>query len=178
MSVLRDLRALSRREATEDDIVEFNRQLELESNDRGAALLQATNLDIALTQAIYEVLSVSDDLKETLDKPGAPLETFSQRIIMGHVLRLYGGDTEYNLTLVRLLRNAFAHAHVPITFETKEIAAAVGLFRDVPVLPPFPLGYDKQPIPTQPRARFHRFCGVLTHNLILGGKYGKRRVPV
>jgi hypothetical protein len=124
------------------------------------------------------MLSVADDLRDNLDKPGAPLETFSQRIIMGRVLRLYGDDTEYNLTLVRLIRNAFAHAHVPITFETKEIAAAVDLFRDVPILPPFTLGYNKKPIPTQPRAKFHRFCDVLTHNLILSGRYGKRRVPL
>jgi hypothetical protein len=178
MSTLKDLRALSRREATVDDMAEFIRQVHLESNDRGAALLEATNADIALTQAIYKLLSVSDDLRDSLDKSGGPLETFSQRIVMGRVLRLYGDDTEYNLNLLRLIRNAFAHAHVPITFQSKEIAAAVDLFRFVPLLPPFKLGADKKAIPTEPRAKFHHFCEVVTHNLILGGTYGKRRVPI
>jgi hypothetical protein len=70
--------------------------------------------------------------REEFDKPGGPLETFSQRITMGQVLQIYGPDTKYNLDLLRLLRNTFAHAHIPVTFETQEIAAAIGLFRSLP----------------------------------------------
>jgi hypothetical protein len=171
MSILKDLRKISRREATIDDMQEFDRQLKLESNDRGAALLAATNADLALTRTIYRVLRVKDEVKDDLDKPGGPLENFSQRITIGRALGLYGVDTEYNLTLLRLIRNTFAHAHVPITFDTEEIVAAVDLFRSIPLRPPFQLGADKRSAPTGSRAKFHHFCEIVTHNLIVWGTF-------
>src|ERR1700712_4771565 len=104
MSILKDWRTLPRREAEAEDTSEFVRQINLESNDRGAALLQATHADMALTRAIYRVLSVSDDMRDRLDGSGGPLETFSQRITMGRVLGIYGEDTEYNLNVIRQIR--------------------------------------------------------------------------
>jgi hypothetical protein len=98
MSVLKDLRALSRRGASEDEIEEFERQVRLESNDRGAALLVATNTDAALIQAIYRMLLASEHIKDSMEKPGGPLENFSQRIVMGRAIGLYGEDTEHNST--------------------------------------------------------------------------------
>jgi hypothetical protein len=74
---------------------------------------------------------------------------------MGRALGLYGEDTEHNLNLLRQIRNAFAHSHAPITFQTKEVAAAVDLFRPIPILPPYTMGADKKPIPEEPRAKFH-----------------------
>jgi len=178
MSILKALRALSRREADADDTSEFIRQINLGSNDRGAALLQATHADMALTKAIYRVLSVSDDMRDRVDGSGGPLETFSQRITMGRVLGIYGEDTEYNLNLIRQIRNTFAHAHTPITFMTKEIADAITLFRDVPILPPYTMGSDKAQAPTEPRAKFNFFCVRTTHNLIIAAAHAKRRVPI
>jgi hypothetical protein len=39
------------------------------------------------------------------------------------------------------------------------------------------MGADKKPIPEEPRAKFHHFCEIMTHNLILAGAWGKRRIP-
>jgi hypothetical protein len=115
------------------------------------------------------VLHVSDDIKDDLDKPGGPLESFGQRITIGRALGIYGEHTEYNLDLLRLIRNSFAHAHVPITFETREIVAAVDLFRNVPLLPPHNMGAERAPVPTVTRAKFHHFCQLISHNLIVWG---------
>jgi hypothetical protein len=167
MSILKDLRNISRREASVEDMAEFSRQVELESNDRGAALLVGTNADLALTQAIYSALQVGDDIKDLLERQGSPLETFSQRITMGRALRIYGETTEYNLTLLRHIRNAFAHAHVPITFETAEVSAAVSLFRPITLMHPHTVGADTKPIPDTSRGKFHHHCETLSHNLIV-----------
>lgn len=89
---------------------------------------------------------------------------------MGRTLRIYGADTESNLDLLRLIRNAFAHAHVPISFEMKQVASAVNLFRDVSLRPPFNVGVDVKPVPLTAREKFHHHCEILTHNLIVWGR--------
>src|SRR6266704_4552417 len=163
MSILKDLRILTRQQGTAEDIAEFSKQLSNESNDRGSALLAATNADVALSQAIYQRLRIGDGEKDKLDRPGGPLETFSQRITMGRLLQIYGPDSEYNLDLLRHVRNAFAHAHIPITFETKEIAAAIGLFKPLRMGPPHAVGAEKKAMPSSSRAQFHHHCEIITH---------------
>jgi hypothetical protein len=177
MSILKDLRTLARQQGTVDDIAEFTRQLNNESNDRGSALLAVTNADVALSQALYQRLRIGEAERDDIDKPGGPLETFSQRITMGRALKIYGPDTEHNLDLLRLIRNAFAHAHVPITFETKEVAAAIGLFRSLPVSPPRPVDVEKKAVPSGNRQRFHHHCEIVTHNLGVWAFYGVLPVP-
>jgi hypothetical protein len=83
MSIFSTLRGLARQEASMDDMHEFQRQVRLESNDRGATLLVTANCDLALTQAIYRVLKVPDDFRQKLEAEGGPLNTFSQKIMMG-----------------------------------------------------------------------------------------------
>jgi hypothetical protein len=80
--------------------------------------------------------------------------------------------------VIRQIRNTFAHAHIPITFATKEVAAAMTLFRDVPILPPYAIGSDKAQAPTEPRAKFDFFCTRLTHNHIIASAHARRRVPI
>jgi hypothetical protein len=125
-----------------------------------------------------EASRMKPDMRDRLDGPGGPLETFSQRITMGRVLGIYGEDTEYNLNVIRQIRNTFAHAHTPITFATKEVAAAKTLFRDVPILPPYAMDSDKAQAPIEPRAKFNFFCTRTTHNLIIASAHAKRRVPI
>lgn len=109
----------------------------------------AINADVALAQALYQALRVSEDDRETLTKQGGPPENFSQRITMRRILGVYGADTENNLNILRHrhIRNAFAHAHVPITFQTREVVAAVGLFRELPLFAPYAVGADKMAVP-------------------------------
>jgi hypothetical protein len=46
-----------------------------------------------------------------------PLSTFSNKILMGHALRIYDENTRCNLDIVRNIRNAFAHSKRPINFD-------------------------------------------------------------
>jgi hypothetical protein len=177
MSILKKLRRLSRQEASMDDMREFGRQVRLESNDRGAALLVTANTDLALSQAVYRVLKVPEDFRQKLEAEGGPLSSFSQKIMMGRALAIYGEVMQYNLDLLRHIRNAFAHAHVPITFNTPEIAEAVPLFKHQALLPPYNLGADKQTVPEEPRARFHHACETMSHNLIVWGWRRRETMP-
>ena len=177
MSILKDLRALSRQQGETDHIAEFTKQLYNESNDRGSALLAVTNADVALTQVLYQRLRLGEGEREDFDKPGGPLENFSQRIKMGRALQIYGPDTEFNLDLLRHLRNAFAHAHIPITFETKEVAAAISLLKLLSVKHPRPVDIENRPLPSGNRQRFLHHCEIVTHNLSVWAFYGVLPVP-
>jgi hypothetical protein len=169
MSIFSKLRSLSRQEATMDDMHEFQRQVRPESNDRGATLLVTANCDLALTQSIYRVLKVPEDFRQRLEAEGGPLNTFSQKIMMGRALAIYGEVMQHNLDLLRHLRNAFAHSHVPITFETPEIAEAIAHFKAQTLLPPYNLGAGSKTYPEEPKARFHHACETMSHNLIVWG---------
>jgi hypothetical protein len=169
MSIFSKLRSLSRQEASMEDMQEFQRQVRLESNDRGATLLVTANCDLALTQAIYRALKIPDDFRERLEAEGGPLNTFSQKIMMGRALKIYGELMQHDLDLLRHLRNAFAYSHVPITFETPEITEAVSHFNVQPLLPPHHFGAQNKPCPEEPKARFHHACETMSHNLIVWG---------
>jgi hypothetical protein len=172
MSINSKLHALSRQQGSMEDFAEFAKQIRNEENDRGSALLAATNADMALTHVIYQVLRADDDAKDKLDKEGGPLQSFSQRITMGRVLGIYGADTQHNLDLLRHIRNTFAHAHIPITFKTTEIVEAGGSFKTLPLYPPYALDAQLKDAPLEPRARFHHYCEVVTHNLNVWGFRG------
>jgi hypothetical protein len=109
MTILSDLRDLTHREASPQDMQEFTRQIKLQSNDRGAAILMGTNVDLALTSAIFHLLDTKD--RDRLESDAGPLSSFSRRILLGRALRIYGPVTQRNLDLIRHIRNAFAHAH-------------------------------------------------------------------
>ena len=89
--------------------------------------------------------------------------------MLGRALAIYGEVTQHNLDLLRHLRNAFAHSHAPITFETPEIAEAIAHFKPQTLLPPYNLGAESKPCPEEPKARFHHVCETLSHNLIVRG---------
>jgi hypothetical protein len=169
MSVFSKLRNLSRQEASMEDMQEFQRQVRHESNDRGATLLVTANCDLALTQSIYRVLKVPEDFRQRLEAEGGPLNTFSQKIMMGRAIAIYGEVMQHNLDLLRHLRNAFAHSHVPITFETPKIVEAIAHFKVQTLLPPHHLGAEDKPYPDEPKARFHHACETMSHNLIVWG---------
>ncbi len=152
-----------------DDMHEFQRQVRHESNDRGAILLVTANCDLALSQAIFRVLKAPVGFRQRMESEGGPLNTFSQKILMGRALRVYGEVMQHNLDLLRHLRNAFAHSHVPITFSTPEIAEAVAEFKPLPLLPPYNLGAENKQLPEEPKARFHDACQTMSHNLIVWG---------
>jgi len=92
---------------------EFNRE-----SDRAAVILGAARLDENLRQILtaflLPVTSTGDDLLD-VDRP---LGTFSARVAMCHRLGLISADLARALTLIRKIRNSFAHELRSSSLET------------------------------------------------------------
>lgn len=59
---------------------------------------------------------------------GAPLRDFDAKIRMGMALGIYGPRVRDDLSLIRQIRNVFAHSREPISFDTPEITEACSHF--------------------------------------------------
>lgn len=178
MSIKSELRKLSYKEATIEDVEEFQRQVAHETNDRGACILMATNVELALNSAIFRLLAWDEDTRGQLISADGPMATFAQKIHLGRALRIYGPETHHNLDCIRLIRNAFAHSHVPISFETKEIKDAVELLKQLKPLPPVasPAYSVIQATEITSREAFRRTCDIAGHNLMIWGLSGLHRL--
>lgn len=84
MSIESSLRKLSSKEATLEEMEEFQRQVDHETNDRGACILMATNVELALNHAVFHVLEWDEDTFGQLTSEEGPAGTFSQNIHLGH----------------------------------------------------------------------------------------------
>jgi hypothetical protein len=89
-------------------------------NDRGAALLLATNVENSLQIAIERKLSTARKRRTA---------SFDAKIRKGYALGLFGQETKESLVIIRLIRNAFAHAPSPVRFSTPEIEEACALLK-------------------------------------------------
>lgn len=169
MSVKSALRALSAREVTLEELEEYQRQVRHETNDRGACILMATNVELALTTAIFRTVDWNPKTRGELTDDAGPIHTFAQKIRLGRALRIYGDDTHHNLDHIRHIRNAFAHSHAPISFETKEIQDAVAILRDLPASPPVGVAAyaELQTREKTIRNAFARTCDITAHNLMV-----------
>jgi hypothetical protein len=110
------LRRLSHKPAGPEHHTAFNEQASAEKNDRGACLLYAANLENLLDMVFDAALEINDDNREQIYGESGLLGSFSRKISMAFVLRIIGIVTFDNLTLIRHIRNTFAHAKIPIDF--------------------------------------------------------------
>lgn len=123
------LRALSHRSMTQGDMEEMKKQVYAEENDRGACLLLTADLENALDNAIKARLTLDkNELDEMYGQEG-PLGSFSRKIILASAIRIVGPITKHNLTIIRHVRNAFAHARIPMSFQTPEVHTACEGFK-------------------------------------------------
>ena len=143
---------------------------ESDKSERGAVLLLGSNLENTLRIAVLNKIGILEpDLRGSLHSgESSPLSTFSRKIIMGRAVKLFGPETHDNLDAIRVLRNAFAHSYLPITFKTRQIdklcsllklpAPLGGMFR----LPLHAIQQDARGL-----ERFRRVCDVTRANLLL-----------
>jgi DNA-binding MltR family transcriptional regulator len=81
----------------------------LEESDRGAALVGGVYLDELMKRLFEAKMLDKKALREKLlDYPG-PLSTSAAQIDMAYSLGWIGSETYYDLTVVRKIRNTFAH---------------------------------------------------------------------
>ena len=137
-------------------------------NDRGAAILLATNLENALQRAIARTLQVSQKTRKELFGLDSPVGTFSYKIIIAEVLRIIGPETRANLDTIRRIRNVFAHAKIPVSFETPAIIQACARLKLPALLPPLPPPRPSEEVDAAltGRRRYQTVCENTASNLI------------
>jgi DNA-binding MltR family transcriptional regulator len=115
------LRALSGRPISPDDWEEVIAEVH-QTSDRTAAIVLASWVERDLEQSIIKALPKNDDqtASKLLERDGA-LHSFYSKTYLGFALGLYDQSTVENLDCIRKIRNAFAHAALPIHFETQQI---------------------------------------------------------
>jgi hypothetical protein len=151
------LRKLTNQPATAEHQEQYDKQTAAKADDRGFCLLMSAHVENTLEQALDHLLGrPREDIREALYKEDGPLATFAQKITMAHALRVIGTVTYANLRNIRQVRNAFAHAKVPIIFDTPEVAAVCSDLQRINILDP-PEEVDSGPNMSA-RTRFECVC--------------------
>jgi DNA-binding MltR family transcriptional regulator len=84
--------------------------------DRSAAITAVSMLEGMLSQALKYRLILNSRLRDQLFGGYGPLATFSAKIDLGYAVGLYNSDTNYDLHVIRRVRNHFAHSFQPRYF--------------------------------------------------------------
>ena len=92
-SIYDALSALTIGEQQPEHFEEFQQQAKAEKNDRGAAILIATNLENVLEFAIERRLQTGTEQRKELFGYNAPIGGFSDKIIIANALRIIGPET-------------------------------------------------------------------------------------
>ena len=125
MSVTSRLTKLTTKLATPEHQEEYDKQTGATADDRTLCLLLACQLENTLERAIdFAMGEQTADMRRDLYDNDGPLGTFSRKITIAAAMKLLGPVSHKNCRLTRHIRNAFAHAKVPITFDTEEVADA------------------------------------------------------
>ena len=122
--------------------------------DAAVALLSAAILEHGLAEAITRELHGNVDHRALFGDRG-PLGDFYGKIVMADAMGLVLPATAKDLHRVRHVRNAFAHAAAPITFDTPEVVSEVAgltFFGHADILT-----FDDEGVPIPPKARFSAF---------------------
>jgi hypothetical protein len=118
------LRTLINGTPSKDEIHELIAELG-HGSDRACAIITAVMLESVLTNAILVKLdNIDGKTVKNLESPSGALGNFFSKIYLGYALALYDQATRDDLETIRKIRNAFAHAHRPITFLNVEVSAA------------------------------------------------------
>jgi hypothetical protein len=159
MSKLGDLRKLTSAPATAEHQEEFDKQTNAKADDRGLCLIITAQIENELDRVIdHEFGELPADLRDSLYSQDGPLATFSRKTAIAAALGLIGPITRENLRIIRSVRNAFAHAKVPIKFSTAEVAAICADLQHIEIFDP-PEGVDQSERP--PRVRFESVCAEI-----------------
>lgn len=95
-------------------------------SERGSAIVGAALIDDALEELLKTFMVKSLEKEDELFNGSfAPLATLSAKITLSYRLGLISPKVHSSLTLVRKLRNDFAHVSRQITFETQSVHSRV-----------------------------------------------------
>lgn len=128
MSAKKNLKKLLQRAPHGDELSGTMRELAKES-DRSVAIVATSIIETVLQRGILAVLKEQDrKITDRLFGLEGPARDFSSKIMLARAIGLIDDNVEAELHLMRHIRNAFAHAIVPVSFETPEIEALMEEF--------------------------------------------------
>lgn len=114
-TLMSGLKELIEAEPTLEHYEQYFAEAKSETNDRGAALLLAANLENVLDIAIIKRLRLGEK-SNNLFGINSPLGTFGFKIRISSAIGIIGNETVENLSLIKAIRNTFAHAKIPVKF--------------------------------------------------------------
>jgi hypothetical protein len=103
-----------------EDLAKFVEELKRET-DRGLPLVGAALIDEKLLETMQSFFVEGKSSKKSLTEGNAPLGTFSSKIETCYALGLIDEFEYQEISLIRKVRNEFAHAKHGLTFQTEKI---------------------------------------------------------
>ena len=94
-------------------------------SDRDAAILGGSILEELLNRLLRKKLVQSPIFKEAIENSNGSLSTFSNKIQLSYLMGLISKKMYDNLTVIRKIRNEFAHEIVGSSFENEQIKSKV-----------------------------------------------------
>lgn len=163
------LAALTRAKPEARHAQAFIDELNREKNDRGAAILVVTNVENMLQTVLEYRLKIHEKQYDRLFRSEAPLASFENKIQVAYALEVFGTEMFDNLNYIKAVRNAFAHARNPITFDTPEVIAVCNLLKKPAIASKNALAqsaFDHDwANAVNARMRFIIICNIMAHNL-------------
>jgi len=179
---IRSLREITRLSPTSEEVDTLLTEIDTH-NHRAAAVLGAAFVEDALEYAIrhrFRPLSKSA-LEKLFEYPG-PLSSFDAKIRIGFALGLYGEIVRNDLNVIRNIRNGFAHAKKPISFDIPEVIREMKKSMYLRWKDENKLGTYMQIVSTTPKAdSLYRYwyailTKLLAHELFVLGKTADMRL--
>lgn len=131
--IFQNLNSLSKNsKESDEDFKKITKEL-VEGDDRASALIAVASLERHLEDFLkYKMEHLnSDEIKHLFDSNG-PLGNFSSRIYMAYAFKLLKKPMLNDLIAIKNIRNAFAHSHKAISFNTSAVEAACKTLKSFP----------------------------------------------
>jgi hypothetical protein len=173
--ILEALAQIGNSELSSEHILDFFKEVGAIDNNRGAAILLATQLESVLQFALINRLKISPKRWKDVFGYDAPMGTFDRKVRVAHAIGMITDETRFALDVIRSVRNAFAHSLIPISFNIPQVADACSLLKVPESLPPTSSatsGSQERPEMPSSRQVYQRTCEVIAHNLfVVSGAY-------
>jgi DNA-binding MltR family transcriptional regulator len=106
-------------------------------HDRAAAILLVAQVERFLEMAIIGRLARRDETTvDTLVTRDGPLSTFSAKIRLAYAMRIIEDIERDDLDKIREIRNLFAHAMRPVTFNSDAVVMRIAALKSAQGHPP------------------------------------------
>jgi hypothetical protein len=117
---VQQFKKFARGEPAADDLPRLEAEI-YGTNDRARAVMLGAVVELSLELFLKNKRRPSlnaGDTREMFEYTG-PLGTFASKILIGYAFNWYGPETREDLTLIRTLRNEFAHSRKSFDFEKR-----------------------------------------------------------